>query len=175
MENQELEVLQSAVKIVENDFIAIKPCCEVFGIDYKHQVERIKNDILTRQLVGKYPLLAADNKVREMLSLPKSGFLRWVYTLSPGSIAENNRQKFTDFLILLHDYLFGEASPARLQQQKQDQLYAIQQRQQKLKGQLAQLKSDIKDVKEQLSDTQREFWELFDSNALQTRIAFKEF
>ena len=170
MENQELEILQSAVQVIDTDYIAIKPCCEFFGIDYRKQLERIKKDFVTGQLCSKRIILAGDGKHREMYSLPKSGFLRWVYTINAATIAEKNGQKFIEFVKLLHEYLFGDASPARLIQQKQDRLYEIRAESQKLAGKIESMKAEVKDLKIQKQEIDKQFDELFISNALQTRL-----
>lgn len=170
MQKQELEVFESAVQVIENDYIAIKPCCEFFEIDYRKQLARIKTDIVTSQLCSKQIIVAADGKQREMYSLPKSGFLRWIYTLNAGSIAGKNGQKFNSFVVLLHEYLFGDTSPARLIQQKQDRLYEIRAESQKLAGKIEAMKAEVKDLKIQKQEIDKQFDELFISNALQTKL-----
>jgi hypothetical protein len=118
MESNDLVIFKNAVQETGNNFIALKPCCEFFELDYKYQVERVRTDFLMGQLVGKNPLVAADGKERDMVSLPKSGFLRWVYTLNPNNIAENHRQNFIKFVTLIHEYLFGDKNPAELAKKK---------------------------------------------------------
>lgn len=170
MENQDLVIFKSAVKEVENQFIALKPCCEFFELDYKYQVERVRTDFLMGQLVGKNPLVAADGKERDMVSLPKSGFLRWAYTLNPNNIAENHRQNFIKFVTLIHEYLFGDKNPSELAKKKQERLFKLKEDEGLLEEKIRTLKKNTIQLQSDLKKKNKEFWEVFNSDPNQLSI-----
>lgn len=174
MENSELSLFKQAVQLTEENFIAIKPCCELFEIDYKNQAERIKNDFLMSQLVGKNTLTGADGKQYSMISLPKSGFLRWVYTLNANNIADKHRQNFIRFVTLLHDYLFGENNPSELAKQKQAILYQLKLDIETKETDLYEAKKGIQLLKSEIKALNQEFWEVFNSDPNQLKMSFKK-
>lgn len=170
MQNSELTLFKTAVQIVENDFIAIKPCCEIFDIDYKNQAERIRNDFLMGQLVGKNHLTGADGKQYQMLSLPKSGFLRWVYTLNPNSIAEIHRQKFIQFVTLIHEYLFGDLNPAKLAKEKQERLAELKESIETTRIEINMGQKNVKELRAKKKKFEAEFWEIFNTDPNQLKL-----
>lgn len=106
METTSLQMFNATVQYI-NDSIAIKPFCEFFGLDFQNQCERIKRDIILSQLYGNFRTVAQDSKKREMFCLTKRGFIRWIDRLSPQNVAENLREKFIQFQILIDEYLNG--------------------------------------------------------------------
>lgn len=174
MQNQELVLFQSAVKFVKNDFIAIKPCCEFFDIDYKYQVERIKSDFILNQLSGMHRVVAADGKEREMISLPKIGFIRWVYTLNANTVAENLQQKLMLLVTHIHDYLFVQPDKKlNSVQEKQNLLYSKREQIDAADAEVRIKKKEWMDVKLMKKKLETEFWEMFNSDAAQLKLPFQ--
>lgn len=171
MENQELEIFKGAIFMSDKD-VAIKPCCEAFGIQYRNQIDRIKNDHILAKLVRKNSLVGADGKVREMVCLPIGGFLRWVNTINAGTVADKNRQTFNIFLETIHEYLMGSLNPTMKFEQKQAELYRLNREIQYTEGQIELKKSELADLKEQLKQLKAAFWELFNSNGVQLPLPF---
>lgn len=67
------------------NWIAIKPICEVLGVEYDHQAEKIKQDPILSQLHGKHQLVAADNRVRKMICLPEKYIYGWIFSINSKS------------------------------------------------------------------------------------------
>lgn len=106
METTALTMFNATVKFID-DKIAVKPFCEFFGLDFQNQTERIKRDPILNQLYGNFRTVAQDLKQREMFCLTKRGFIRWIDRLNPQNVAENLREKFIQFQLLIDEYLNG--------------------------------------------------------------------
>lgn len=66
-------------------WIAIKPICEVLNVDYEKQRERISRHHILSQLPTKQGVVAADNKLREMLCLPEQYIYGWIFSINSDS------------------------------------------------------------------------------------------
>ncbi len=106
METTELTMFRNSVQQIESN-IAVKPFCTFFGLNFQNQVERIKRDPVLNQLYGNFRTVGADFKQREMFCLTKRGFIRWIDRINPQNVAENLRENFIRFQILIDDYLYG--------------------------------------------------------------------
>lgn len=71
-------------------WVAIKPICEVLGIDYEAQRKNLKDDEILSELPSNQTVVAADGKAREMLCLPERFIYGWLFSVrsdSPGLAA----------------------------------------------------------------------------------------
>ena len=68
-----------------NWWVAIKPICEALGVDFEKQRERISRHPILAQLPTKQGVVAADNKVREMLCLPERFIYGWLFSINSDS------------------------------------------------------------------------------------------
>ncbi len=66
-------------------WIAIKPICEALGVKYDHQREKIKKDAILCKLPRIHGVVAADNKVRNMLCLPEEYVYGWLFSIQSNS------------------------------------------------------------------------------------------
>lgn len=66
-------------------FIAIKPICEVLGIKYEHQFERLQSHKILGQLFRKHGMVAADKRMREMVCLPEKVIYGWLFSINSDS------------------------------------------------------------------------------------------
>lgn len=115
MNAAELQFLNTAVQFVDEN-IAIKPACELLGIEYRKQLSFIKNDPIMGQLCIKSYTVGADNKQREMYCVPKRAFLMWVYHINIDRVfGDETREKVIKIKRLIYDYLFqGEQKAINL-------------------------------------------------------------
>jgi hypothetical protein len=116
MNTQELQLLKKAVIFID-DFIAIKPACEIIGLSFKSQHDSIKNDQILGQLSTLNTTVGADFKDREMFCLPKHAFLMWIYRLQPGRILDDTcRENLIKMQKVVHEYLYqGEKNAKQLE------------------------------------------------------------
>ena len=108
MNTQELQLMKKAVQYV-NDNIAIKPACELIGLEYSWQLKSIKSDPILGQLWLLSTTVGADNREREMVCLPKNGFLMWIYRLQSGRLSDDAcRENLIKMQKFICDYLFSD-------------------------------------------------------------------
>jgi len=66
-------------------WIAIKPICESLGVNYNRQFQELKNDPIYSQLFAQKQMVAADGKMRKMVSLPEEFIYGWIMQIQSGS------------------------------------------------------------------------------------------
>ncbi|MEI8114964.1 MAG: phage antirepressor N-terminal domain-containing protein [Bacteroidia bacterium] len=72
-------------------WIALKPICEVLGVDYSGQLESIReNEFLNRYLSEKQ-MVTPDGKFLKMMCLPEALIYGWIFLI------ESNAPGLTDF------------------------------------------------------------------------------
>lgn len=81
IENKRLSIVLSE----EQWYVAIKPLCELLGVDYEAQRKRISNDEILSQLPSIQTVVAADGKQREMLCLPERFIYGWLFSVQSDS------------------------------------------------------------------------------------------
>jgi hypothetical protein len=80
-----LEFNGKSISILSVDgtwWIAIKPICDALNVDYEKQRERISRHPILSQLPTKQGVVAADNKIREMLCLPEKYVYGWLFSIN---------------------------------------------------------------------------------------------
>lgn len=105
MNAAELKLMKQAVQYIEN-FIAIKPACEIIGIDYRKQLNFIKSDEIMGQLCTLRDTVGSDNRKREMLCVPKHAFLMWIYRIETNRVKNTEaREKLILMKRVIHEYV----------------------------------------------------------------------
>ncbi len=66
-------------------WIALKPICEVLGVDYIRAFRNTKDDAVFGQLLSEQTMVAADGKSRQMASLPEKWIYGWIMQLESKS------------------------------------------------------------------------------------------
>lgn len=66
-------------------WIALKPICEVLGVDYIRAFRNTKDDRIFGQLLSEQTMVAADGKSRKMASLPEKWIYGWIMQLQSTS------------------------------------------------------------------------------------------
>ena len=66
--------------------VAIKPICEALGIDHSAQISKIKNDPILGSTMGLSTTVGADNKSREMQTIPFMFVFGWLFTIDPRNV-----------------------------------------------------------------------------------------
>lgn len=93
---------------VVNDqrYVAIKPVCEMLGIDYPTQTEVVKSHPIFSSNIGLIPTVGADEKQREMLCISLKRFFGWIFTIHPNKVKEENRENLMKYQTLICDVLY---------------------------------------------------------------------
>ena len=72
--------------------IAVRPICEALGISYQAQIDKIKTDIKYSSTVMLSITVGADNKQREMLTIPFKKVFGWLYSINANNVKEESRE-----------------------------------------------------------------------------------
>lgn len=62
-------------------WVAIKPICEVLGVDYEAQRKGFSNDEILSELPSEQTVVAADGKTRKMLCIPEMFVYGWLFSI----------------------------------------------------------------------------------------------
>ncbi len=66
-------------------WIALKPICEALNVDWKNQHEKLLKDEILGQLSSEQGIVAADGKMRKMVSLPEFYVYGWIFQIQSSS------------------------------------------------------------------------------------------
>jgi hypothetical protein len=113
--------------------IAIKPLCEMFGIDWEGQRQKINRDDLFNSTACVIQAVAADGKQREMTCLPLEVFPMWLARIDTNRVQNPYAAKLIleyqkEVTKVLYEHFFGadklqlEKNRARLQYLRQDNI-----------------------------------------------------
>lgn len=62
-------------------WVALKPICQAFGVNYDRQYKNLKDDPFLVQLYAEQHIVAADGKLRKMVCLPERYIYGWVFSI----------------------------------------------------------------------------------------------
>ena len=147
MDTQELQLMKQVVQYVENDNIAIKPTCELLGIEYKRQAKIIKDDFVLNQLSYICTLTGADGKKYKMISLSKAGFLRWINGINIKKVSENAQENLIKMQLLIAQYIYQGEKLAKSQQNYIIQLRNIENQEQECRDIIGAQGRKLKELK----------------------------
>ncbi len=89
-------------------WIALKPICEILGINFSRQLRTLKEDPIFGQLWSLQTIVAADEKSRQMASLPEKWIYGWIMQLESRSPELHQYKKLC--YEVLNDYFHGTIS-----------------------------------------------------------------
>ncbi|WP_319502572.1 phage antirepressor N-terminal domain-containing protein [uncultured Draconibacterium sp.] len=142
------KVNNTEILVVENGEkrIAIKPICEALGISHKPQIERLKNDPLIGSTVTLSMTVGADEKQREMVTIPFKFVFGWLFRIDSRNVKSEAKQAVERYQLECYNALFNHFNG-----------YAeyVEQKQQLIEQQLEvveEAKSNFKNTKSTLDD-----------------------
>lgn len=68
-------------------YIPLKPICEIIGVAWQSQLEKIKQDEVLSSTITEIVIVANDGKQREMTCLPLEFLNGWLFKLNPSKVA----------------------------------------------------------------------------------------
>jgi hypothetical protein len=86
-------------------WIALKPICEALGVNWARQHTNLVSDPIFGQLSTVQGMVGADNKVREMVSLPEKWVYGWLINIQSSSPELQEYKKLC--YEVLNDYFHG--------------------------------------------------------------------
>jgi hypothetical protein len=150
MDTQAVTIFQETVKY-SGRYIFIKPICDFFMIDYKHQL-RLINDNINLQ---KRSSLKSDKNIfgdeRERLCLTKRAFLFWIVQINSNVLEEKLRDKFDSFKDILFDFLIGSEMDEEIRENKILKRDELKNNITKTLEELRQMRNELKTIEKELA------------------------
>ena len=118
METRNLAIINGiSLQIVADEkeqLVAVKPVCEILGVDAKAQREKIEEHPLFSSVRVLSPSTGADGKTYEMVCLPLRYFPSWLFSINPNNVKEEVREHLLEYQLkcndVLFDYFFNRAN-----------------------------------------------------------------
>ena len=97
--------------------VAVKPVCEILGVDYPGQFAKLKEHPLYSPVIGLSSTTGADGKTYEMVCLPLRYFPSWLFSINPNNVKEEVRENLMEYQKkcndILYDYFFSRVDFSR--------------------------------------------------------------
>ena len=97
--------------------VAVKPVCEILGVDYPGQFTKLKEHPIYGSVIGLSPTTGADGKEYEMACLPLRYFPGWLFSINPNNVKEEIRDNLIEYQLkcndILYDYFFSRVDFSR--------------------------------------------------------------
>jgi hypothetical protein len=116
------KINNTEIVIIENGEkrVAIKPLCEILGVDFSAQLQRIKSDEILGSTVGLSTTVGADGKEREMQTIPFKFVFGWLFTINPKNVAPEAKDAVVKFKLECYNALYNHfTSYAEFVEQRQ--------------------------------------------------------
>ena len=108
------------LQVVQNEreqLVAVKPVCEILGVNYTTQVEKLKAHPIFGSTIPLRGTVGADGKAREMLCIPLQFFPGWLFSINPENVKEEARENLIKYQLecnkVLFDYFFSRVDFSR--------------------------------------------------------------
>lgn len=105
-----------SLQVVVNDkeqLIPIKPVCDILGVSYSAQFEKLKEHPIFASTIRINRTVGADGKEREMACIPLRYFSSWIFSIHPDKVKDEIRESIIEFQRkcndILYDYFFNRA------------------------------------------------------------------
>ena len=98
-----------SLQVVADDreqLVAVKPVCEILGVNYTTQVEKLKEHPIFSSTIPLRGTVGADGKTREMLCIPLRLVPGWLFSINPDNVKEEVRENLIQFQLKCNDVLF---------------------------------------------------------------------
>lgn len=96
-----------------DQLVPIKPVCEILGVNYTTQVEKLKEHPLFSSVIPLRGTTGADGKTYQMLCIPLRYFSSWIFSIHPNNVREEIRDSIIEYQRkcndVLYDYFFNRA------------------------------------------------------------------
>jgi len=105
--------------IIRDDYgnVFIEPLCDFFGIQRRHQLDKIRGDKICQSDMQKSINFSAFGDNRPRICLGKKGFIRWIQLLTPAILRPELQVLFEQYQVAVFDYLYegSEKKTAQLE------------------------------------------------------------
>lgn len=87
--------------------VAIRPICDALGIAYQSQIERLKNDPILSSTVTLNVTVGADEKQREMLTIPFKYVFGWLFRIDSRNVKPEAQDAVLKYQVACYDALYN--------------------------------------------------------------------
>jgi len=87
--------------------VAVKPVCEILGVDFSAQRAKLKEHPLYGSTMVLSTTVGGDGKEREMVCIPLRYFPSWLFSINPNNVKEEIRDKLLEYQIKCNDVLYN--------------------------------------------------------------------
>ena len=140
-----------SLQVVADDreqLVAVKPVCEILGVNYTTQVEKLKAHPVFGSVIPLRGTTGADGKTYQMLCIPLQFFPGWLFSINPDNVKEEARENLIKYQLecnkVLFDYFFRHADFAMKKQEEISQQLDV----------VAKAREDFRNAKKILSDAE---------------------
>lgn len=155
---------------VVNDqrYVAIKPVCEILGIDVDGQRQSIQTHPLYSSVAVLNPATGSDGKQYQMVCLPLKRFFLWLGGIHPNKVKEEARENVLRYQELISDILYEKfVEELEFYKMKSEQ-------KEKLREQLDLIDESREKLRKQLKNVENLTWEDFKASKHQQHLPFSE-
>ena len=96
-----------------SEMVPVKPICEALGIDFSSQLQKLKNDEILGSTVVMNTTVGADEKNREMVTIPLKFVFGWLFTIDPSRVKPEAKEIVIKYKLAcyeaLYEYFIGAA------------------------------------------------------------------
>jgi P22_AR N-terminal domain len=147
--------LVTFTQVAETIFVPIKPVCEILGIDAKSQREMIQSHPIFSSFGVENPSVAADGKVREMLSLPLKYFFGWLMGIDARKVKPEAAEGVIAYQEKVYDVIYERFFLEPIQQkkklvlllEKEKELLMLENSRKEINSQIKVVREDIEVIK----------------------------
>ena len=91
----------------KEQLVAVKPVCEILGVDFSAQRTKLKEHPLYSSVMVLSTTTGADGKSYEMVCIPLRYFPSWLFSINPNNVKEEIRENLLEFQIKCNDVLYN--------------------------------------------------------------------
>lgn len=153
-------------------FVAIKPACELLGIDHSSQIRNLKNDAdFLGSTVVNMTIVANDGKEREMVCLPLQFFFGWLAQIDHTKVKEEVRPNVIAYKIEVCNVLYNHFMGARrFLQEKEKAIGNLNDRIKTARKNFSTAKGILNDAENELDRVARMTYEDYKTFGLQLNL-----
>jgi hypothetical protein len=143
--------------VIENgeQLVPIRPICEILGIAYQGQIDKIKNDDILGSTIMPGMTVGADNKSREMTCIPYRFIFGWLFTINPANVNPEAKEAVVKYKMECYNALYDHFSAqSKFMKEKQDAIY-------KQEEVLGGIREEFNTAKNRLKEEQQKFKDIF--------------
>ena len=166
------------ILLIEQDgekFVAVKPICEALGVSAQGQIERLKSDPILNSTVKMILTVGADEKQREMVTIPFKFVFGWLFRIDSRKVKEESRPLVIQYQLECYNALYDHFTVySEFVDYKQKLIDAKLEELQEVKSKFNTTRATLKETEKSLDELRKLNIEDYKAAQAQTKIDFEE-